>query len=167
MYKKLYEIGDNMGIQIVAENNVSKKRIDELGLLCFKNMKLFEYTSRWMRMESKGVHIADYLLKKRFNVLSIYGMGLMGKNLYEVLKLSNIKIECMIDGNTKKTLEEVNNYDAMVFDLNEVPKESKLIINTAVADNDDVRKDYFLLPAETKILSIFDIIEEMEKEIMA
>ena len=50
--------------------------------------------------------------------------------------------------------------------LDSIPLNSNIVINTAVADISEIRKNYSLLPEDFKIISVFDIIDKMKKNEM-
>ncbi len=61
----------------------------------------------WMFNKQKGKTIENYLEKNNINNIAIYGMGTLGKMLYDDIKNTNIKISYIIDKTLEKNWDEV------------------------------------------------------------
>ncbi len=76
--------------KFVAEKNRSKKHLD-----------LFETSIQWVMNLQNGKRIEEYLGKKGYKSIAIYGMGKMGEALYSELKNSRITVKYCIDKNAE------------------------------------------------------------------
>lgn len=61
----------------------------------------------WMFNKQKGKTIENYLEKNNIYNIAIYGMGTLGKMLYDDIKNTNIKISYIIDKTLEKNWDEV------------------------------------------------------------
>lgn len=121
-----------------------------------KNKSLASYTSKWLQIKLKGICIADYLSEIGIHEVSIYGMGQMGLNLYDELKHSAIRVECFIDRNANRLKAPIS-----IIGIEEIPKQSHYIINTAFVSVEQLRSSYARLPRNYKIVSLLDVLDTL------
>lgn len=57
----------------------------------------FAVTNKWLKNRNQGISVAEYFRKNEFSRIAIYGMGEIGKRLYEELHLEGIEIEFVLD----------------------------------------------------------------------
>ena len=83
-----------------------------------KRDKIIKIYAEWIEHHSKGESIYDYLQVKKYKNVLIYGMGCLGKSVYQELVASGCDIKAIVDRNSKgidygymckKTLDEVEN----------------------------------------------------------
>lgn len=52
---------------------------------------------RWLYLEQNKSTVAGYLLKNNYSTIAIYGVGMIGRHLFEDLRKYPINIACLID----------------------------------------------------------------------
>lgn len=99
---------------------------------------------QWIQMRQKGKKVEAYLKNCHIHTAAIYGMGDMGKILYEELKDSGIEVAYGIDKN-----KSVSGIDGLpVISLSETLPRADLIIVTPV---------YFYVGIKQELKKITDI----------
>lgn len=92
----------------------------------YKYKTFIDYYDKWLYLErTKSFNIEEYLKKLDINSVAIYGIGMLGKQLYMQLKGTSIKIEYGIDQYVGKfgddivvyrpDIDSFNNVDAIVI----------------------------------------------------
>ncbi len=69
-----------------------------------KNFDIMTILDCWMTINRNSKKISDYLYNKSIRRIAIYGMGILGRQLYEELKISDIEVCFVID---KREIEEI------------------------------------------------------------
>lgn len=69
--------------------------IDFPGLNKFE--EYFDLMDRWMTLKEKKICLSNYLIKNGWSRVAIYGLGILGKHLYDELKNSNVEVRYFID----------------------------------------------------------------------
>lgn len=82
----MYIVGNTMGNKVKKE----KERGD-------KHLELFMLMDEWVRVKQEGKNLAEYLDKKGYRTIAIYGLSYVGEALLNELKESDIKIKYAID----------------------------------------------------------------------
>lgn len=132
-----------------------RREAKELIRLSDKHLEMFLVMDKWFQKELRGEGIAIYLRKNRFYNITIYGMGYIGKNLYEYLKKERFQIGNLID---QKNNESVDGNRIKTIDEEHAPTD--VIIVTAVYYFEELEnklKTKFNKP----ILSFADIVYKM------
>lgn len=62
-----------------------------------KFFQMFRVTDDWLNKKIKGMNIKDYLNKKNYNKIAIYGMSFVGQTLINELEGSEIEIKYGVD----------------------------------------------------------------------
>lgn len=66
-----------------------------------KRLKKFEdyfsILNNWLKLRNRGGEVQDYFLNNSFRCIGIYGMGELGKRLYEELKKGDVEIVFAMD----------------------------------------------------------------------
>jgi hypothetical protein len=136
-------------------DKIYKSKIITISRISDKNLEMFLLMNRWIQNEWKGKKIADYLAEKRIYRVIIYGMGYMGKNLYEQLINEKIEILYLIDRDKNVLIEgkevkcindrldgKLNIVDAIIvtaiYDFEEIEEELKLKFNKPVISLSDI-----------------------------
>lgn len=81
-------------------NCISKIQYGQICLLD-KFRRMFFVYDKWMMLKSEKKFVSDYLMKKGFRKIGIYGLGYIGKQLLAELEGSNIEIVYCVDRNAK------------------------------------------------------------------
>lgn len=117
----------------------------------------YNITNKWLKNKNNNILIEKYLLSKNINNIAIYGIGELGKRLYEELKSSKINVLCFIDRNANN--DDMNDYNINVINLNEVKNIEKIdaIIITPMYAFESIKKS--LLETGINCNIIFDLDE--------
>lgn len=109
----------------------------------------------WLRMSQEGRNLTEFFWGKGYKAVGIYGMGYMGKLLYEELKEGGIGVSCLME-NQAGRYQDMNilqigdnsaRFDVMVVTL----------ANLYLGIKHDIRCIY----GKKDVISIGDVIEEM------
>lgn len=82
-----------------------RKKIVEIRRESDKHLEMFLLMNAWLSNKHKGKMIGEYLKKKGFQNIAIYGMGYIGKNLYEELIQEGITVKYLIDQNKNMQID--------------------------------------------------------------
>lgn len=85
-------------VEIVEKKNkkVKSKNINQN----IKRLKsYYDILNKWLSMKQKGESLEKYFIEYGYESVAIYGMGELGKRLYDELKDTNIKVLYGIDKN--------------------------------------------------------------------
>lgn len=85
-----------------------RKKIVEIRRESDKHLEMFLLMNTWLSNKHKGKMIGDYLKKKGFQNIAIYGMGYIGRNLYEELIQEEITIKYLIDQNKNIQIDGIH-----------------------------------------------------------
>lgn len=113
----------------------------------------FVYSCKWIRLLQEGNSLAHYFEVNHVHSVAIYGMGELGKRLYEDLKKAGVTVNYVID---KDTRLQSGNY-ILLSPEDEFPK-MDIIIVTAAFEFEDI-KIKLIKKTDAKIISIKDIID--------
>lgn len=136
-----------------------KERFDYRALMRYKAVKRtndrYEYLlDRLKELNQNGNHTEKLLLQNHYNNIAIYGMGRVGKQLYNELINSKIKIACVID--SKEILE---NIIPPQVKIDKIPEEADAIIVTPVFSFDFIKESLEKM-YECPIISIEKLLFE-------
>ena len=110
--------------------------------------------NQWLILKQKDVRIEQYIAKRGWKRVAIYGMGIYARHLIREWKFSDtIEIVCGIDVSKKNAYMGIKT----VF-LDQVPDDVDVIINTIVYDEDVSKK--IKAKASCDVLSLEDLIFE-------
>ena len=106
-------------------------------------------------MKQRGKSIKEYLDKNEINSVAIYGMGRIGKRLYQELYQEGIRVEYVIDRNSAQSGFGVR----CLLPEDELP-ETDMIIVTAICDYEEI-KDALEPRVMCQLISLEKIIFEI------
>lgn len=136
------------------KNNVIKKNKDK----ACKLENYYKLLLSWLDLKNNNVSIEEYFISNNYTNIAIYGMGELGKKLYEELKDSKkINIKYGIDENNQTMYSDLNIYSLYSNKLPEVD----VIIVTPIFE-------FFELEAmmqdivDYPIVSLEEVIYELE-----
>ena len=109
----------------------------------------------WMTLKERGINPADYLKRFRYNVIAIYGVGILGKHLLYELEQSDIKIAYIIDRRA-----DLHYAQAEVRSVNDELDMVDAVVVTALADFDDIY-DMLKQKLHCPIFSIDELVNEV------
>lgn len=99
-----------MAIGAAIVGNLTSNIVRHKQLLSDKHLALFLMANQWIRIKQKKKSIAEYLQKKGYHQVAIYGMSYMGKTLVDELADSGIKVLYGIDKNAREINAEIEIY---------------------------------------------------------
>lgn len=76
-----------------------RRRINDAERPMLKNKIYYNFLLRWMEEKAAGNSIEKCLIKKNIKTIALYGVGKIGRLVYEELKESSIHVICLIDRN--------------------------------------------------------------------
>jgi len=101
----------------------------------------YEILNKWVSNLNSNKKIIDYLNSNNVKSVAIYGMGELGKNLFNELKNENIDLICI----DRKSIEKVQEHKV------------DIIIVTPVYDFGTIKKSICNLKIKSKVVSLSDI----------
>lgn len=131
------------------------KKLVKLQRECDKYLEMFLLLDTWLLNRNNEKKISDYLEKKGIQRVAIYGMGYVGKKLYEELSDEHIEIAYLIDKNKNIHID-----DKFIKSPDEELDLVDAIIVTAIYDFEEVR-DMMEERCSSPIISLSDIIYRM------
>lgn len=84
----------------------------------------FSILNSWLKLSNRGDRVQDYFLKNSFRRVGIYGMGELGKRLYEELEKSDVEIVFAMD----KGGYNLPNGLRMVNETEEIPSVDVIVV---------------------------------------
>lgn len=101
-----------------------------------KYRSYFRLLNKWMEIKERKASLETYFIENHFEIIAIYGMGIMGKHLFEELKDSNVvKIVYAIDKKSGSIESPVE-----VRNVSDVLPEVDAVIVTAIQEFDNIRE---------------------------
>ena len=91
--------------------------------------------NQWVKVKQEGKNLAQYLDKKGYKKIAIYGMSYAGETLLEELKGTEIQIAYGIDKNVENIYSELD-----IFSLDDTYANVDAIVVTAITFFDEVHK---------------------------
>ena len=132
-----------------------KKNIYDIKCERDKYWEMFLMMSAWMRNRQRGKLISDFLERKGFHEIDIYGLGDIGKNLYEELSYKNINVRYLIDRNKNIQIQ-----GKTVKSLGDIDKSVDAVIITVIYNFEEIKEE-LAQKYNCPILSLADIIYKM------
>lgn len=130
---------------------VLKRRDDYLHKDIFKFKRYYNVLNIWKR---KNTNIADYLRNHGYTNIAVYGIGELGITLLSDLEKHSLKINCLIDKNSKKCSF------GSVVQLEKIPSDIDCIIVTAIFAFPEIRREIKKY-SDAEVISLDDIVCEM------
>lgn len=134
---------------------IKKQQVNEWSKMSDKHLSLFLMMNEWVRVKQKGKSIAEYLVRKGYQNVAIYGMSYVGETLIEELRSSQICVKYGIDKRA----------DQIYTDIDIVTGEDRLekvdvVIVTAIFFFDEIVQK-LEKKIDCPILSLEDILLEV------
>lgn len=138
-----------------AMYRLQKRKTVEIQRESDKHLEMFFLMNTWVSNNRKGKMIGTYLKKNGFQDIAIYGMGYIGKNLYEELIKEGIVIKYLIDQNKNTHIQgrDVKTPDDEIETVD-------VIIVTSIYNFLEIEKN-LRSKYNSLILSLSDIIYKM------
>ncbi len=124
-----------------------------------KYKTFIEYYDKWLHLERKGVFkINEYLLQRGIHTVAIYGLGMLGKQLYEQLTDTNIKAEYGID---RYVGQYGNKFEIYRPEEKYWPEVDAIVIT---AYDEDAVEQLVSNKSKAKIVKLSEVIEAMWRQ---
>ena len=140
-----------------AEAKACKVMFVDREIETLKYALLFYLMNHWMMLKQKNYSIGDYLRKKGYHQIAIYGMSHMGLNLLEELKTQDIQVIYGIDRNSDNLCTDIK-----TISPDETLEKVDAIIVTCIDHFAEI-EERLSKDVGCPILSLEDIIYEIQK----
>ena len=70
----------------------------------------FAIVNKWLKNRNQHISVADYFKNNHYEKIAIYGMGEIGKRLYEELCAEGIEVTAVFDRNAQRLDPSINVY---------------------------------------------------------
>lgn len=142
---------------IIANSILRKKHLTEL-LNKEKQIGKFkiyyDLLNKWLYLREKNISVDGYFEERKYNKIAIYGVGEMGKRLYNELKYTNVDVVFFMDSKGEE-------YDGVKIysSTDELPTVDVVIISVAYAVYEIAEElcEKFKCP----IVSIEEVVEDV------
>ena len=116
--------------------------------------------SQWLEKKIEGNSIEKYLVDRKYQVISIYGCGSIGKMFYEdMIQNSSIKVQSFIEKESKEI--EWNTGRLEVYSIKQVDYSGiDAIIVTPFYAFEQIKSDLNNLGCNVPIISIEELVAE-------
>ena len=121
-----------------------------------KHFRMFTLMNQWVKIKQDGKNLAEYLDKKNYKKIAIYGMNFIGERLLSELKDSDITVSYAIDKNAKNLFSYVD-----LITPDEKLEEVDAIVVTAIAYFDEIEEMLMDKGVKCPILSVEDLMYEL------
>lgn len=142
-------------IGVLISGNALWSELKKQKQISAKHLAFVTLYDKWLELKQKHKSIKDYLEKNEIHSVAIYGMGRLGKRLYQELKQEEASVDYVIDRNEKLSDFEVR----CIRPEDEMPL-TDLIIVTAVYDYEEI-KDVLEPKVLSQVISLERIIVEI------
>jgi len=115
----------------------------------------YNLLNQWLVINQEGKSLEQYFINNNYKTIAIYGVGNLGKRLYEELKNSSIKVKYAIDRDTSNKL-----MDLEVFSVEDVLEDVDVIVVTPVFAFEEIEFE-INSNYDFPIVSLGDIIEKL------
>ncbi len=99
-------IGTAVGAGVVEK--VERANLGKIQNLSDKHFALYLMMNEWVKIKQKNKSIADYLEKKGYKRIAIYGMNYVGETLMTELENTNVEVMYAIDKNAENIYSDID-----------------------------------------------------------
>lgn len=99
-------IGSIVGAAAVGKLSVNSSR--RIKLMSDKYLELFLMMNQWVKVKQEGKSVVEFLEKKGYKRIAIYGMSYAGETLADELKNTDIEVVYGIDKNVDSVCSNVD-----------------------------------------------------------
>lgn len=144
---------------LIFDKKVSAKNAPRVEYELQKYKQLFYESMQWHQIKNEGKSVLNYLIKRGYRTVAIYGMGRLGENLAVELKDSQIELKYAIDKNARNIHSNIK-----VLLPTEELEAVDVIINTAMISIPKVR-EVTKSKKNIEIISLAQILNDICLEI--
>lgn len=138
---------------ISATRYIYKKKIKAIQEIVKKNDMLIKTYDKWMQLEENGKTISDILHTHGYQTVAIYGMGYLGKRLYERLIAEGTDVLCGIDRNAHYMYKDLYVH---AIDDDDLP-DANVIIVTPISSYNEI-KDIIKEHKSVDVYSLYELL---------
>lgn len=99
---KFFFIYNYCFIKKIFEDKRKNEICEKKDYLIFKQERVLTTYEKWIRLYQNKRLLSDYLLENNYYEIAIYGLGRLGKQLYEELLVCGVSVAYVIDQNYGK-----------------------------------------------------------------
>ncbi len=146
-----------LGIVNFAENEIKKEKrsVNEIDQVASKYLELFLLMNQWVKVKQRKRSIADFLERKGYKRIAIYGMSYVGSTLVEELKDSKVHVLYGIDKKMDSIQSNLN-----IVTIEDELKEVDAIIVTAITFYDEIKNE-LRNKVTFPVISLKDVLYEI------
>lgn len=141
---------------IFVTRNIYIKRLRDIQDIVKKNDMIIKAYDKWMQLEENGKTINDILHAHGYQTVGIYGMGYLGKRLYERLVAEGADILCGIDKNAHYMYKNLYVY---AIDDDDFPDADVIIVTPIYFYNEirDTIREY----RNVDVCSLYELLDDI------
>lgn len=143
-------------IGAVVVGKVERTNLNKIKSMSDKHLALYQMMNEWVKRKQENRSIADYLEKKGYKQIAIYGMNYVGETLLAELENTNVKVKYAIDKNAGNIYSDVD-----VVSPEDKFDEIDAVIVTPITFFDEIEKA-LSEKVDCPIISIGDILYEIK-----
>lgn len=142
--------GSLLGVFFTRKN--AEVKYKELKERLAKFEDYFAITNKWLKNRNQHISVADYFKNNHYERIAIYGMGEIGKRLYEELKEDGVEVTAVFDRSAQRLDPSLN-----VYSLDGPVPEVDVVVITPTFDYDAIEEQLKKV-VSCRIISISDVI---------
>ncbi|MCI8567069.1 MAG: glycosyltransferase family 4 protein [Lachnospiraceae bacterium] len=119
--------------------------------------RLFLINNRWLQIRQQGNSLADFFTKNKIKQIAIYGMGHLGRSLYDELEESDVTVRYAIDRNPGTAMEVLK----IVSPDGELEEVDAVVITALEAEE---IKIYLEKKCSYEVIKLTDILTDIEED---
>lgn len=136
----------------LASVKAQKTKYQELYARLAKFEDYFAIANKWLKNRNSGIYVSDYFNHHNYETIAIYGMGELGKRLYEELRNQGKIVTFVMDRSAKGIEPGLN-----VYNVGEKIPSVDVIVVTPTFDYTSIEEQLKKV-TDTKIISIKDVV---------
>lgn len=145
-----FGVGGLSGILLAKKNAEIKYKEMKERLAKFEDY--FAIVNKWLKNRNRDISVADYFKNNHYDRIAIYGMGEIGKRLYEELCAEGIELTAVFDRSAQRLDPSLN-----VYSLEGPVPDVDVVVITPTFDYDAIETQLRKV-VSCKIISISDVI---------
>lgn len=145
-----------------SDHSLQGRNNEEIKSLSLKSERYLGYwktSHRWIAVHLQGKTICQYLLKKKYDRIAVYGLGVMGELLVSEMNKFHIEIAYGIDQDEHKGRK----FDFPVYRLKDTLPEADVVVITVNYAIDEIKKQLGE-KIMCSIISLNDLLEIAEQK---
>lgn len=139
----------------VAVNKLQGVAVDANEARVDKFKGYYHMLNQWVVLKQEGKSLEKYFVDNNYKTIAIYGMGEMGKRLYDELKDTSVQVKYIVDQDAAGTYSELQ-----VIDKEEELEEVDVIVVTAIFAFDEIEGE-LNEKVDFPIVSLEDVVYEL------